>query len=106
MASEIHGRAVADAANGLGRPGAKTAFVRPVATKRRRGRPRLELSLDAIVVAVRRYGTVMRAASDLGCSAAFIHGRLKRSGLTLRQVLDAPPEAVLKEAGETPGTAR
>ncbi|MBI4313087.1 MAG: hypothetical protein HY681_15120 [Chloroflexi bacterium] len=42
-----------------------------------------------ILETVRRHGTVMAAARDLGCSDAYIHVRLKEAGLTLRRVLEA-----------------
>ena len=54
-----------------------------------RGRPRLNIALDRIIEAVRRHGYVMRAACELGCSDAYIHGRLKQVGLGLRAVLEA-----------------
>jgi len=55
-----------------------------------RGRPRLNLKLDQIIMAVRRHQQVMAAARELGCSDAYIHVRLKGVGLTLAQVLEAP----------------
>ena len=55
-----------------------------------RGRPRLDLDLMAILEAVRRHCQVMAAARDLGCSDAYIHVRLKKDGLSLRVVLEAP----------------
>ncbi len=55
-----------------------------------RGRPRLDLDLRAILEAVRRHRQVMAAARDLGCSDAYIHVRLKKVGLSLREVLEAP----------------
>ncbi len=55
-----------------------------------RGRPRLGLDLLTILEAVRRNGQVMAAARELGCSDAYIHVRLKRVGLSLRVVLEAP----------------
>lgn len=54
-----------------------------------RGRPRLNLGLGQIREAVRRHQQVVAAARDLGCSDAYIHGRLKEAGLSLREVLDA-----------------
>ena len=60
-----------------------------------RGRPRLNIPLERIVKAVRRQGYVMRAALELGCSDAYIHGRLKVAGLSLRDVLEAPTVEVL-----------
>ncbi len=55
-----------------------------------RGRPRLDLDLMAILEAVRNHRQVMAAARDLGCSDAYIHVRLKKVGLSLRAVLEAP----------------
>ncbi len=55
-----------------------------------RGRPRLDLDLQAILEAVRRHRQVVAAARDLGCSDAYIHVRLKKVGLSLRVVLEAP----------------
>ncbi len=55
-----------------------------------RGRPRLDLDLRAILEAVRRHRQVVAAARDLGCSDAYIHVRLKKVGLSLRVVLEAP----------------
>ena len=55
-----------------------------------RGRPRLDLDLLSILEAVRRHRQVMAAARDLGCSDAYIHIRLKKVGLSLRVVLEAP----------------
>ncbi len=55
-----------------------------------RGRPRLDLDLLAILEAVRRHRQVMASARDLGCSDAYIHVRLKKVGLSLRVVLEAP----------------
>ncbi len=55
-----------------------------------RGRPRLNLKLDQIILAVRRHQQIMAAARELGCSDAYIHVRLKGVGLTLAQVLEAP----------------
>ena len=54
-----------------------------------RGRPRLDIPLDVIIEAVRRHGQVMAAAKELHCSDAYIHMMLKRSGLSLQQVLEA-----------------
>jgi len=54
-----------------------------------RGRPRLNIPLDVIIEAVRRTGFVLRAASELRCSDAYIHLRLKSAGLSLRQVLES-----------------
>lgn len=53
-----------------------------------RGRPRLDLELDAIIEAVRRHGKVLRAATELGCSDAYIHQRFKEAGLTLQGILE------------------
>ena len=55
--------------------------------KNLRGRPRLKISLDAIVAAVRHRGEVLAAARELGCSDAYIHVRFKAAGLTLAKVL-------------------
>jgi len=55
-----------------------------------RGRPRLDLDLLAILEAVRRHRQVMAAARELGCSDAYIHVRLKRVGLSLKEVLEDP----------------
>ncbi len=55
-----------------------------------RGRPKLDLELPAILEAVRRHRQVMAAARDLGCSDAYIHVRLKKVGLSLKVVLEAP----------------
>lgn len=54
-----------------------------------RGRPRLDLDLRQIIGAVRRHGQVVAAATELKCSDAYIHVRLKKVGLSLRQVLEA-----------------
>ena len=37
----------------------------------------------------------MAAARELGCSDAYIHVRLKRVGLTLMQILEAPDPETL-----------
>ena len=63
-----------------------------------RGRPRLDLDLLAILVAVRHHRQVMAAARELGCSDAYIHVRFKRVGVTLWQVLEAPDLATLIHA--------
>ena len=55
-----------------------------------RGRPRLDLDLRAILEAVRRHRQVLAAARELGCSDAYIHVRLKKVGLSLKEVLEAP----------------
>ncbi len=54
-----------------------------------RGRPRLDIQLEQIIMAVRRHQQVMAAARELGCSDAYIHVRLKGVGLNLAQVLEA-----------------
>ena len=54
-----------------------------------RGRPRLDLSLEEIVKAIKRTGYAMRAANELGCSDAYIHQQLKSAGLSLHQVLQS-----------------
>ena len=55
-----------------------------------RGRPSLNLDLAQILRAVRLHGRVMAAARDLCCSDAYVHVRMKRAGLTLAKVLEAP----------------
>ena len=52
-----------------------------------RGRPRLDLKLEDILMMIRREGKVMAAALKLGCSPAYVHARLKSAGLNLRRVL-------------------
>ena len=64
-----------------------------------RGRPRLDLDLLAILEAVRRHRQVIAAARDLGCSDTYIHVRLKKVGLNLKEVLEAPDLATLVHAG-------
>ena len=65
-----------------------------------RGRPRLDIQLEQIIMAVRRHQQVMAAARELRCSDAYIHVRLKGVGLTLAQVLEAPgPRALLHGQG-------
>ena len=54
-----------------------------------RGRPRLNLDLLQILNAVRRHRQVVAAATELGCSDAYVHVRLKGVGLNLRRVLEA-----------------
>lgn len=54
-----------------------------------RGRPRLSLTVDQVLEAVRRLGTVTAAGQELGCSGGYIHARFKELGLTLNQVLSA-----------------
>ena len=54
-----------------------------------RGRPRLNLQLEQIILAVRRHQQIMTAARELGCSDSYIHVRLKGVGLTLAQILEA-----------------
>ncbi len=54
-----------------------------------RGRPRLDIQLEQIIMAVRRRNQVMAAARELACSDAYIHVRFKRAGLTLAQILEA-----------------
>ena len=53
-----------------------------------RGRPRLDIQLEQIIMAVRRHQQVMAAARELGCSDSYIHVRLKGVGLTLAQILE------------------
>ena len=55
-----------------------------------RGRPKLDIDLLAILEAVRRHRQVVAAARELVCSDAYIHVRLKRVGLSLKEVLEAP----------------
>ena len=55
-----------------------------------RGRPRLDISLDVIIETVRRCRKVTAAAKALGCSGAYVHQELRRAGLTLTEVLEAP----------------
>ena len=43
----------------------------------------------------RAYELLLRAARELGCSDAYIHGRLRQVGLGLRDVLEAPSVEVL-----------
>ena len=59
------------------------------------GRPSLNLQLADILEAVRQQGKVLTAAQELGCSDAYIHVRLRNSGLSLREVLEAPSVAAL-----------
>jgi len=54
-----------------------------------RGRPRLNVPLEQIVESIYRHRKVIAAARELGCSDAYIHVRLKETGLTLREVLAA-----------------
>lgn len=54
-----------------------------------RGRPRLNITVDAVLAAVRRSGNVTHAAAELQCSPAYIHARLKEAGLTLQVVLES-----------------
>ena len=65
-----------------------------------RGRPRLNLSLREIIETVRNRHQVMGAARKLRCSDAYIHGRLKDAGLTLRNVLEASDLEVLLDGRE------
>ena len=51
-----------------------------------RGRPKPNIDLEDILKTVRRYGQVMAAARELGCSDAYIHVKLKKAGLSLRQI--------------------
>ena len=53
----------------------------------RRGRPRLNISTEAIKESVRQRRNIAWAAGDLGCSAGYIHNRFKDEGLTLDDVL-------------------
>ena len=58
-----------------------------------RGRPRLAISLEEIIKAVKETGYATRAAERLRCSDAYIHKRLKSAGLSLRQVLESGDES-------------
>ncbi len=58
-------------------------------------RPSLDIDLAQILKAVRDHGQVVAAARELGCSDAYLHVRLKRAGLTLAEVLEAPSMEVL-----------
>ena len=57
--------------------------------KTMRGRPPLAIDLARILQAIRDHGKVTSAASELDCSQAYIHAKLKEAGLTLREVLEA-----------------
>ena len=66
-----------------------------------RGRPQLNLELKHILKAVHRHGQVLAAARELGCSDAYIHVRLRRVELSLRQVLEAQEvESLLRDVAE------
>ena len=54
-----------------------------------RGRLRLDIRLERILHAIRSHRQIVAAARELGCSQAYIHARLKKAGLTLREVLEA-----------------
>ena len=54
-----------------------------------RGRPSLELDLAQILKAVNDHRQVA-AARGLACSDSYLHARMKRAGLTLAEVLEAP----------------
>ena len=54
-----------------------------------RGRPKLNLDFAQILGAVHRHRQVVAAAQELGCSDAYLHGRFKQAGLSLKQVLQA-----------------
>ena len=54
-----------------------------------RGRPRLNLDMRRIVMAVRQHRQIMGAARQLGCSDSYVHVRFKEARLSLRQVLEA-----------------
>ena len=62
-----------------------------------RGRPRLNIEMDRILEAVRRHGQVVGAARELGCSDAYLHGRLKAAGLSLKEVLEIEDPETLSE---------
>ena len=63
-----------------------------------RARPRLDLELSAILEAVRHHRQEMAAAMELGCSDAYIHVRLKKVGLSLKEVRGASDPATLIDA--------
>ena len=63
--------------------------------KEMRGRPRLPLTMDQVLDAVRQHGTVTAAGRELACSGAYIHARFNELGVTLAQVLDAPSTDLL-----------
>jgi len=65
-----------------------------------RGRPRLDLRLEDILMAVRREGKVTAGARGLGCSPAYIHSRLKAVGLDLQRVLGEEHLLALLKAAE------
>ena len=67
-----------------------------------RGRPRLNLELSQILEAIRRRRQVVAAARELDCSDAYIHVRLKRAGLTLRDVLGARDLETLLHGQDNP----
>ena len=69
-----------------------------------RGRPALNLKLRDMLQTVRPHGKVLTAVSQLGCSDAYIHQRLRAVGLSLRDVLDAPSLEVLLTSQESRGT--
>jgi predicted nicotinamide N-methyase len=54
-----------------------------------RGRPRLDIEMGLILMAVRERQKVTTAARELDCSPAYIHARLRAAGLTLAEVLEA-----------------
>jgi len=58
-----------------------------------RGRPALNIPLDALVAAVREHGTAMGAARALRCSDAYVRLKLKAAGLTIKQVLEEAANA-------------
>ncbi|MCH7705800.1 MAG: hypothetical protein IIB33_01985 [Chloroflexi bacterium] len=64
------------------------------------GRPRIQLTMRQVLEAVRRHGRVLTASHELGCSAAYVHARLKEAGLSLLQVLEAAHvDELLENAG-------
>ncbi len=69
-------------------------------TKQLRGRPKLPLTVQQVLEAVRRRGTVTAAGRELGCSPAYIYARFNELGLTLAHVLDAPGVNELLRLGE------
>lgn len=64
-----------------------------------RGRPRLPLTVQQVLEAVRRRGTVTAAGLELSCSPAYIYARFNKLGLTLAQALDAPSIDELLRSG-------
>ena len=61
-----------------------------------RGRPRLNLDLEDVLAAVRIQRQVVGAARQLGCSPAYVHARLKGTGITLGELLEGNEPIVAK----------